>query len=203
MSRGRRYAAAVGGAAGERVIPLPGLTEPQSQLAAPMISNGRVQGVLFAEDARRFRFTHADEDALAMVALQLAGGLRLSEAEAPGVRRDGQARAPAGRPFHVRYHSFDDSLFIDDVYLIKGVPGRLLFHLLKLHAESGRTEFSNRELRLDGALRLPELKDNLEARLILLRRRLDEKEAPVRITRPERGLIHLELTRPPRLEVAT
>ena len=201
MSRGRRYAAAVGGEAGERVIPLPGLTEPQSQLAAPMISNGRVQGVLFAEDARRFRFTHADEDALAMVALQLAAGLRLSEADTPSAERNGQSAAPAGRPFHVRYHSFDDSLFIDDVYLIKGVPGRLLFHLLKLHAESGRTDFSNRELRLDGALRLPELKDNLEARLILLRRRLDEKEAPVRITRPERGLIHLELARPPRLEV--
>jgi len=203
MSRGRRYAAAVGRETGERTIPLPGLAEPQSQLAAPMISNGRVQGVLFAEDAQRFRFTHADEDALAIVAFQLAASLRLSEAEPSGARRRRPeiAATPTGQPFHVRYHGFDDSLFIDDAYLIKGVPGRLLFHFLKAYGETGRTDFSNRELRLDAALRLPELKDNLEARLILLRRRLDEKDAPVRITRPERGLIHLELAGPPRLEV--
>ena len=33
----------------ERLIALPGLDEPQSQLAAPMVSRGTVQGVLFAE----------------------------------------------------------------------------------------------------------------------------------------------------------
>lgn len=207
MSRGRRYAAAVGGEVGDtsRIIPLPGLTEAQSQLAVPMISNGGLRGVLFAEDTQRFRFTRADEDALAIVAFQLAGCLALSEGEgeAPGVRRGSlSTHAQAdGRPFHVRYHVFDDSLFIDDVYMIKGVPGRLLFHFLKTYLETGRMDFTNRELRLDAGLRLPELKDNLEARLILLRRRLDENEAPVRIARPERGLIRLELAGPPGLEV--
>lgn len=206
MSRGRRFAAAVHGDPADpaRSIPLPGLAEPQSQLAAPMIGNGRVHGVLFAEDARRFRFTHTDEAAMTIVAAQLAASLRLCELEGHGAGRAARtsvAPAGAGPAFQVRYYTFDDSLFIDGAYLIKGVPGRLLFYFLRAYAESGRTEFTNRELRLDTALRLPEFKDNLETRLILLRRRLEEKEAPVRITRPARGRIRLEFTGPPLIEV--
>lgn len=206
MSRGRRFAAAVQGGPADaaRIIPLPGLAEPQSQLAAPMISGGRLRGVLFAEDARRFRFTHADEAAMTIVAAQLAASLRLWELEGQTARpapRSVPADARPGSAFHVRYYTFDDSLFIDDVYLIKGVPGRLLFYFLRAYGEAGRTEFTNRELRLDAALRLPELKDNLETRLILLRRRLEEKAAPVRIVRPARGRIRLQLFGTPSLEV--
>lgn len=207
MSRGRRFAAAVRGDPVDpaRNIPLPGLAEPQSQVAAPMISGGRVHGVLFAEDVRRFRFTHADEAAMTVVAAQLAASLRLWELEGQGgaqASRTPAAPAVTGPAFQVRYYAFDDSLFIDGAYLIKGVPGRLLFYFLRAFGETGRTEFTNRELRLDAALRLPELKDNLETRLILLRRRLEEKDAPVRITRPARGRIRLELAGTPRLEVA-
>ena len=207
MSRGRRFAAAVlaaSGADAARTIPLPGLAEPQSQLAVPLISLGRVRGVLFAEDARRFRFRQAEDDALVMIASQLAACLRLSELENAGVppklNPPAQSRGPQ---FHVRYHSFDDSLFVDSNYVIKGVPGRLLFHFLQAHAETGRTDFTNRELRLDATLRLPDLKDNLETRLILLRRRLAEKGSPVQLTRPGRGHIRLELSGVPKLEIVS
>ena len=169
-----------------------------------MVSNGSVRGVLFVEDAQWFRFfTQADEDALAIVATQLAAALQLWELSAAGRRRTRSfaTSGAAGPAFRVRYYAFDDSIFIDDAYVIKGVPGRLLFYFLRAFADSGRIDFSNRELRLDAGLRLPDLKDNLETRLILLRRRLDERGAPIRLRRPERGQIRLELLGEPRLEI--
>jgi adenylate cyclase len=113
------------------------------------------------------------------------------------------AGATAGRPFKVVHHTYDDSIFIDGSYLIKGVAGRLLVHLLGLHLREGRATFTNREMRLSDELRLPEFKDNLETRLLLLRRRLDEKAAPIRLRQTGRGRLSLELTGPAHLETIT
>lgn len=204
MSRGRRMAAAVRASArldADRYIPLPGLAEPQSQLAAPMISRGKTYGVLFTESPERFRFGTDDEEALTLIGGQLAACLRLADVEAGDLpaERPAVQQPPSGAPFRVKLFAYDDSLFIDDVYVIKGVPGRLLFHFLRIYAESGRRDFTNREVRLESALRLPDLKDNLETRLILLRRRLDERQTPVRLSRPGRGQIRLEVKGSPHL----
>lgn len=206
VSRGHRLAAAVSNVTdldAARLIPLPGLASAQSQLAAPIVSRGELFGVLFAESAKRFAFTPEDEDALSLVGVQLAASLRLAELEArePVTALPAAPGRLAERRFQVRYHAHDDSLFIDGAYIIKGVPGRLLFHFLTIGAATGRRDFTNREIRLDPTLRLPELKDNLETRLILLRRRLEEREAPARLTRPARGRIRLELDGRPELEI--
>jgi hypothetical protein len=107
-----------------------------------------------------------------------------------------ETEAPALR---VRYFEADSSVFLDDDYLIKGVAGAVLWKLLRDHAQDGRTEFSNRELRLAAELRLPDVSDNLEARLVLLARRLVERQACVRIEKTGRGRFRLCVGRALRL----
>ena len=96
----------------------------------------------------------------------------------------------------MRHYAADDSVFFDDDYLIKGVAGAVLWKLVREHAADGRTEFSNRELRLAPELRLPEVGDNLEARLVLLTRRLIDRQACLRLEKTGRGRFHLNVTRP-------
>jgi hypothetical protein len=99
----------------------------------------------------------------------------------------------------VRFFPADGSTFVDDEYLIKGVAGAILAKLLRDFTQHGRAEFTNRELRLDSSIRLPELSENLEARLILLQRRLAERCPFVRLERIGRGRLRLTVTQPLRL----
>jgi adenylate cyclase len=85
-------------------------------------------------------------------------------------------------------------------HLIKGVAGRLLWSLLRQHEAEGLTEFTNREVRLDRSLDLPDFRDNFESRLIMLKRRLDERTAPVRIEKTGRGRFRLVVSAALRLE---
>jgi hypothetical protein len=65
---------------------------------------------------------------------------------------------------------------------------------------NGRTDFTNRELRLAPDIRLPDLAENLEARLILLQRRLKERSDCVGIEKTGRGRFRLCVCRPLALE---
>ena len=100
----------------------------------------------------------------------------------------------------VHYYPRDGSVFLDTHYLIKGVAGAIFWKLAREHAQSGRSEFSMRELRLAGhELRLPEVQDNLGVRLLLLQRRLAERGAAMQIHRTGRGRFRIALQRPLRL----
>lgn len=200
MSRVRRLNAAVRDSSSDenrtRSIVLPGMPDAMSQIAVPLIVADAVRGALFFESRERLAFTRADEAALSIIArhaaLALAFSERISEEEESG-RRSEQHLHVTDRAILVTHHRFDDSVFVDGNYVIKGVAGRLLTFMLEQHLASGRSEFTNREIRLDNGLRLPDFKDNLETRLLLLRRRLDEKCLPIRLTRLGRGRIALDV----------
>jgi adenylate cyclase len=187
-------------------IPYPGLAEPHSQLAVPLLSAGRLLGVLFVESPQDMRFGFEDEDLLVTLAGQLAAAIDLMQESAePPVQAPPAAGAvlaanKAGPALRVRHYRSNHSVFVNDTYLIKGVAGAILWKLLQDRQRQGRSEFTNRELRLDASLRLPDVADNLEARLLLLHRRLAEQCPHLRIQKTGRGCFRFEASGPVELE---
>jgi len=188
-------------------IPLPGLKEPRSQLAVPLRARGRVLGALFVESQHDQYFGYDDEDALMMLCGQFAVAMSLMQPREqepampppPGVGASFEQSGPALR---LKKFGRDNSVFLDDVYLIRGVAGAILCKLVGEYLRSGRTEYTNRELRMAPELRLPDVQDNLEVRLLLLQRRLAEQRAAIQIEKAGRGKMRLVVSRPIVTEVA-
>jgi GAF domain-containing protein len=190
----------------DREIPVPGLPTANSQLAVPMLYEQRLLGVIYVESPQEQRFSYEEEDALSILAGQLAMGIELlarnSEQAAEPLREAVAVAPPAAAtalPAEVRHFAADRSVFVDNEYLIKGVAGAILWKLLRENVDSGRCEFTNRELRLDASLGLPDITDNLDARLILLQRRLVERCSFMAIEKTGRGRFRLRVQRPLRL----
>ena len=176
-------------------IPLPGLPDAQSVLAIPLTIGDRLVGVIAAEDRDPMRFSEWHEAYLEVLANQIALGIdRMIErcdenADAEPAPASAAAPSPATTRARRRltYYRHDEAIFVDDEYLIRNVPAKILWKVLGESLRTGRTEFSNREMRVDPSLGLPPVKDNLESRLILLRTRLQEKCPDLQIVSTGRG----------------
>lgn len=193
----------------ETAIPMPGLPESRSQLAVPILIGATLYGVLYVESPEDLRFTYDDEDLLQVVANQFGWMAQsLARSEGPEASTDpalpavpdaplaAAPTAPAlvdGKPVLVRYFRADHSVFLDEDYLIKGVAGAIFWKLVQTHQQEGRDQFTNRELRLAPDLSLPDIADNLEARLVLLQRRLAERSPAVRMHKTGRGRFQLQV----------
>lgn len=192
---------------GDEEIPLPGL-DVRSLVAVPAMASGELVGVLVVESTHEVAFDETDEQILTVAATLIAAAI-----ENERLREEAAVSAPetvspepgtrGGTPTSVRVFERDASVFVDGEYLIKGVAGRILRALLEAHEASGRVDFTNRELRLDPSLELPEYRANLESRLILLKRRLDEREVPFRIQKTGRGRFRLDVDADIRLELVS
>lgn len=168
----------------EQRIALPGLAESRSQLAVPIMRGPRVLGVIYVESPYDGSLTQDEEDACVVLADQFAAVYgSYDEREQPlaearekmaTIRIEERGHSPLP-PRRVRHDAHDHGVFVDGEYLIKGVAGAILWRMLQDYVATGRIEFSNRELRRDRQLGLPEIVDNLEARLVLLQRRLAER----------------------------
>jgi hypothetical protein len=195
-------------------IPLPGLVDAESQLALPMLVGDELVGVIAFESRDNLAHRLWHESFLQVLANQIAIGIdRMRQQEEddeqardsnattqrtsePRVTPQAAAAAPATQRDRVRKFLFfrnDDCVFVDGEYLVRNVPGKILWKILNENANGARTQFTNRELRLDPTLGLPPVKDNLESRLILLRKRLAEKCPDVRLVPTQRGRFSLEL----------
>lgn len=187
-----------GGKLSAKEIPLPGLADAESVAAVPLIAHGELVGVLYLESERYGAFGPAAERLLRIVGGHLAAALALSQADRREAEGPAGASAPTprGDAIAVVYYQADDSVFVDDAYLIKGVPGRILRKLLRANLADGRIAFTNRELRLDETLGMPIGNDNLEARLLVLRKRLAGVGCGIGLERVGRGRLELRLERP-------
>lgn len=206
LDHGLRYVRAVreraeavsGPGAVSREIPLPGLPGASTQIAVPLMVRGRCLGVLAVESPESLSLLAREETLLAIVAGQLAAGIADLEREvedggaADATRAKSARRATRGPTRSFCFFHADDCVFVDGEYLIRNVPGRILWRILRQYHDEGRSEFTNRALRMDSWLGLPEYKDNFESRLILLRKRLEEKCPDVRLVQRGRGRFALE-----------
>ena len=186
-------------------VPVPTLSDVNSRIVVPMRALGQLVGGIVVEDRALAAFDDTDEQVLTIAAAMLGNAieqarmLAVTEPEGTtadrtaGAGADGEALRAKAAGCAVRCFELDGSVFLDGEYLIKGVAGRILRALVAEHLASGRTAFTNRELRLDRTLDLPGFRDNLESRLLLLQRRLDEREAPLRIVKTGRGKFALDV----------
>ena len=157
--------------------------------------HGGLVGVLAAESEKIDAFSENDETLLGILGNQVAPAvnemLQRSDLAEPV---SAQPARPVNRGGTRRFTFYrqDESIFFDGEYLIRYVAAQILRRLLQLHATEGRVEFTNRELRMDPSIRLPAVKDNLESRLLLLRKRLEQKCPALRLQPTGRGRFRLE-----------
>jgi adenylate cyclase len=181
-----------------RRIPIPGLPHPQSQLGVPLLVRGELVGVLCLESEDRYRFHEEDKASVELLGNYLAIAIQNMQLQDVGEPQSEPAPPPPSAPARLTdsrhelvYYTGEEVVMIDGEYLIRSLPAKILWRLLTTRQSSGRDEFTNRELRLDKSLNLPEWKDNLESRLILLRRRLEQKCPDIRIVPTGRGRFRL------------
>ncbi|NOT25042.1 MAG: GAF domain-containing protein [Acidobacteria bacterium] len=215
LLRGMLYAQAVkiraqqaGMHAFDARVPLPGLANPESQLGIPLLVRGDLIGVLCIESETPYRFHEDDKTSIELLGSYLAIAVQhmqlheradvvASTAVVEPPQPAPKAAAPASQPGRavreVVFYSADECILVDGEYLIRSLPARILWKLLSARMRDGRAEFTNRELRLDKSLNLPEWKDNLETRLLLLRRRLEQKCPDIRVVPRGRGRFGVEV----------
>ncbi|HLF77437.1 MAG TPA: GAF domain-containing protein, partial [Dehalococcoidia bacterium] len=162
-------------AAIESTIAPPRLKAARSQIAVPLLDRTQHVGVVFLESDTTGRFSEADEAALNIAARQVSLAFALLRARAPTLPEvSAEMGTPGlvGRTTVIKHYAVDHSLFIGGDFLIKGVPGAILWRLLAAYIDEHRADLSARAIRLESNLELPDLGDHFESRLVLLSRRL-------------------------------
>ena len=162
----------------EQEIELPGLPDVRSQMVAPLVTHNELLGVLCLQSEVTGRFMSDDERVVQIAARHLAASmatLRRPDTTEPPATPDRRPPFIPGFALSgshslrsllsvdistIKHYQTNDSIFIDDEYLIKGIAGRILWKLLQDNRRTGKVEFTNKAIRMDATMQLPDFKDN-------------------------------------------
>lgn len=151
------------------------------QLAIPVVAQGKVLAVLILEDDRMESWDYELVSALKSMCATLA--LRLAQ------EKSGESPEKAPATLHFRFHEESETLFLNDVSFMRNLPAKILSYILQKATDPRARLFSNQEIicALQGAFPT-EGKVNFEARLILIKKRLESRGLPLRLVTKGRGV---------------
>jgi hypothetical protein len=89
------------------------------------------------------------------------------------------------------YHRHDESITFNGSHILRYTPAKILQKVLIAYSVTGREEFEHKEFRRDPDLGLDPNAPNLESRLRLLAKRLDNRCPALRIEKSGRGKFRL------------
>ena len=145
----------------EKEIPLPGLPDVKSQLVLPLLSRNRLLGVLCLQSSDPGRFLEADERVMQIVARHLAASMANAMATDSAEPRVATLQSGPGIIRTSSPSSDTTGLMTASSSMMRTHqrhPGRLFWKLLQAFVGTGRASFTNKEMRLDASLGLPDIR---------------------------------------------
>jgi hypothetical protein len=96
----------------------------------------------------------------------------------------------------VVYHRGDDSISVNSHHLMRNVPAKILRNVLREYAQSGRSEFENREFKRDAEICMDPINPNFEGRLNRVIEHLHRVPGFMEIEKVRRGSFRFTAHRP-------
>lgn len=151
-------------------------------VALPVQKSGQVLAILIIEDHRDESWEESLVQSMKMMCSALA--LVLDEE----IKVTDEAFKNHQTPLRFYFHKESEILFLNESPFIKNLPAKILTYILNRNAKGPGTAFSNQEVICALQDDFPsEGKVNFEARLSLVKKRLENKGLPLRIVSQGRG----------------
>lgn len=151
-------------------------------MALPVQKSGKVLAILIVEDHRDQSWDEPVVQSMKLMCSTLA--LILDEE----IKITDDSVENNQKPLRFHFHKESEILFLNESPFIKNLPAKILTYILNRNIKGPGTTFSNQEVICALQDDFPsEGKANFEARLSLVKKRLESKGLPLRIVSQGRG----------------